>query len=37
MYHPAAALYTAELKDVMKKDFRRLSGLLSQTTLESIG
>lgn len=33
MYHPAAALYTAKLKAVLEKDFRKLAGLLEQTTL----
>ncbi len=33
MYHPAAALYTAALRDVMTGDFRILSDLLRQKTL----
>jgi len=33
MYHPAAALYTAELKEVLENDFRKLAGLLTQRTL----
>jgi len=33
MYHPAAALYTAQLKATMQRDFRKLAGLLEQTTL----
>lgn len=33
MYHPAAALYTADLREVMLRDFRKLTGLLAQTTL----
>jgi uracil-DNA glycosylase family 4 len=33
MHHPAAALYTARLKEEMKRDFKKLAGLLSQTTL----
>jgi len=33
MYHQAAALYTAQLKATMQKDFRKLAGLLEQTTL----
>jgi DNA polymerase len=28
MYHPAAALYTFQLRKVMEEDFRRLRGLL---------
>jgi DNA polymerase len=35
MYHPAAALYTAELKELMKKDFKKLGALLAQKTLVS--
>lgn len=33
MYHPAAALYTASLKDTMMSDIKVLSDLLSQRTL----
>jgi len=33
MYHPAAALYTARLRLTLEKDFRKLAGLLEQTTL----
>lgn len=33
MYHPAAALYTVGLREVLEKDFRKLAGLLAQTTL----
>ncbi|MFH0847985.1 MAG: uracil-DNA glycosylase [archaeon] len=33
MYHPAAALYTATLKEIMKSDFKILAGLLRQSTL----
>jgi len=33
MYHPAAALYTAGLRDVLEKDFKKLAGLLAQRTL----
>jgi len=33
MYHPAAALYTAQLKATMQRDFRKLAELLEQTTL----
>ena len=28
MYHPAAALYTFQLRMVMEEDFRKLRGLL---------
>lgn len=28
MYHPAAALYTFQLRKVMEEDFRKLRGLL---------
>jgi DNA polymerase len=28
MYHPAAALYTFQLRKVMEDDFRKLRGLL---------
>lgn len=35
MYHPAAALYTADLKELMKKDFSKLAALLAQRTLNS--
>jgi len=33
MYHPAAALYTAALRDIMVSDFEVLSDLLRQKTL----
>ncbi len=33
MYHPAAALYTAGLRDTLEKDFKKLAGLLEQKTL----
>jgi len=33
MYHPAAALHTAQLKATMQRDFRKLAELLEQTTL----
>jgi len=33
MYHPAAALYTAELREILEKDFKKLAGLLAQRTL----
>jgi uracil-DNA glycosylase family 4 len=28
MYHPAAALYTFQLRKVMEEDFKKLRGLL---------
>ena len=34
LYHPAAALYLNRLKDVLRKDFYRLKGLIAQSTLE---
>lgn len=34
MYHPAAALYTASVKDEIRKDFEKLKRLLHQPTLE---
>lgn len=37
MYHPAAALYTAGLREVLEKDFRKLAGLLAQKTLAGLG
>lgn len=33
MYHPAASLYTAALKEIMMSDFKILSGLLRQSAL----
>lgn len=35
MYHPAAALYTNELREAIRRDFRNLEALLEQSTLES--
>lgn len=35
MYHPAAALYTNELREAIRRDFKRLEALLEQSTLES--
>lgn len=35
MYHPAAALYTNELRKAIRKDFRSLKALLEQSSLES--
>jgi len=35
MYHPAAALYTNELKEAIQRDFERLEALLKQSSLES--
>ena len=32
MYHPAAALYTFQLRKVMEEDFRKLRGLLDSLT-----
>jgi uracil-DNA glycosylase family 4 len=32
MYHPAAALYTASLREVMQEDFRKLRGLLDSSS-----
>jgi DNA polymerase len=33
MYHPAAALYMAELRKALEKDFKKLAGILAQRTL----
>lgn len=35
MYHPAAALYTNELKEAIRKDFKNLKALLGQSKLDS--
>jgi len=35
MYHPAAALYTASLKEEIGEDFKKLRKLLAQPTLEN--
>jgi DNA polymerase len=35
LYHPAAALYAAPLKDTILADFRRLRELLKERTLDS--
>jgi DNA polymerase len=32
MYHPAAALYTFQLRKVMEEDFRKLRALLDSLT-----
>lgn len=35
MYHPAAALYTNELRKAISRDFKNLKALLEQSSLES--
>lgn len=35
MYHPAAALYTNELREAIRQDFRNLKVLLEQSKLDS--
>ena len=35
MYHPAAALYTNELRKAIRRDFKNLKALLEQSSLES--
>ncbi len=37
MYHPAAALYTASLRQVMEEDFRKLRALLDSSAQSSSG
>ena len=34
MYHPAAALYTAQLNATMQRDFSKLARLLEQAILD---
>jgi len=35
MYHPAAALYANELREAVRRDFKKLQALLEQSSLES--
>ena len=34
LYHPAAALYTPKMLEVLEEDFRRIPGLISRILLD---